>query len=90
MSDDKNSVIPGIVITALLFVTLLVILVSEPFPESVTVHNEMIPTQPGSGLGGAMSEFLWNYRGLDLTFQTILLFTTAICCLAMLREEMRK
>jgi multisubunit Na+/H+ antiporter MnhB subunit len=35
-----------------------------------------------------MSGFLWDFRGLDLFFQTLLLFATAICCLAMLKEEL--
>ncbi len=38
-------------------------------------------------LGGEMSNFLWNFRGLDLIMQTLILFATAISCLALLREE---
>jgi hypothetical protein len=34
-----------------------------------------------------MSGFLWNFRGLDLLMQTLILFATAISCLALLREE---
>jgi multisubunit Na+/H+ antiporter MnhB subunit len=90
MSESKTSLYAGIVITVLILGALVLVLVNEPFPSSRLVHSELIPTQPGSQLGGAMSSFLWDYRGMDLLFQTLILFTTAICCLAMLREEMRK
>lgn len=82
--------VAGLVISALIFAAFGYILVNEPFPGSDLVHSEIIPTQPSSQIGGAMSEFLWNFRGLDLVFQTLILFTTAICCLALLREETRK
>ena len=36
-----------------------------------------------------VSSFLWEYRGFDLLTQALLLFATAMCCLAMLREERR-
>jgi multisubunit Na+/H+ antiporter MnhB subunit len=78
------------VIAVLILGALVLILVNEPFPSSELVHSELIPTQPGSQIGGAMSGFLWDFRGLDLLFQTLILFATAICCLAMLREETLK
>jgi multisubunit Na+/H+ antiporter MnhB subunit len=81
--------VAGIVIAGLIFTAFMIILVSEPFPSSTMAHTEMIPTQPGGELGSAMSRFLWDFRGMDLTFQTLVLFTTAICCLALLREEVR-
>ena len=90
MSESKTSIYVGFVISALIFGILALVLVNEPFPSSTLVHSELIPTKPGSQIGGAMSGFLWDYRGMDLVFQTLILFTTAICCLAMLREEMRK
>jgi len=90
MSAEKTSLYAGIVISALIFGALMLVLVNQPFPSSKLVHSEMIPTQPGSQIGGAMSGFLWDFRGMDLVFQTLILFTTAICCLALLREEMRK
>ncbi|HUV33881.1 MAG: hypothetical protein ABIJ47_11280 [Candidatus Bathyarchaeota archaeon] len=90
MSESKISLYAGIVVSVLIFGSLVLILVNEPFPSSKLVHSEMIPTQPGSQIGGAMSGFLWDFRGMDLVFQTLILFTTAICCLAMLREEIRK
>jgi len=90
MSENKTSLYVGFVVSALIFGALALVLVSEPFPSSKLVHSELIPTQPGSQIGGAMSGFLWDFRGLDLVFQTLILFTTAICCLALLREEIRK
>ena len=90
MSDSKTSMVAGIFIAGLIFTALMIVLVSEPFPSTTMAHNEMIPIQPGSEIGGAMSRFLWDFRGMDLTFQTLVLFTTAICCLALLREEMKQ
>ena len=90
MSENKTSLYIGIVVSALIFGALTLVLVNDPFPSSKLVHSELIPTQPGSQIGGAMSGFLWDFRGLDLLFQTLILFTTAICCLALLREEIRK
>ena len=88
MSDTSNKVTVALVVV-LIFASLMMVLVREPFPSSHMAHNEMIPTQPGSEIGSAMSKFLWDFRGMDLTFQTLILFTTAICCLALLREELK-
>jgi multisubunit Na+/H+ antiporter MnhB subunit len=78
----------ALVLTLLLFVSLVYVVLNEPFPSAPLRREEMIPTQPSGGVGRAMSGFLWDFRGLDLFFQTLLLFATAICCLAMLKEEM--
>jgi len=90
MSESKTILLAGLVLSAVILGGFYYILASEPFPSSSLVHSEMIPIQPGSRIGGAMSGFLWDFRGMDLMFQTLILFTTAICCLALLREEMRK
>jgi multisubunit Na+/H+ antiporter MnhB subunit len=88
MSDSTSKVTVALVVV-LIFASLMMVLVRDPFPSSTMVHSEMISTQPGSEIGSAMSKFLWDFRGMDLTFQTLILFTTAICCLALLREEMK-
>jgi multisubunit Na+/H+ antiporter MnhB subunit len=80
----------SVVAAVLVFAAFMVILTSEPFPSSTVVHSEFIPTQPGTEMGSTMSKFLWDFRGFDLVFQTLILFTTAICCLALLREEIHK
>lgn len=90
MSEGRVTLVAGLVVSALILGAFLAILVNEPFPGSSLVHGEMIPTKPSGGVGGAMSGFLWDFRGFDLMFQSIVLFTTAICCLALLREELRK
>ncbi len=90
MSDSKTSLIAGVVFSLALLGAFLYILASEPFPGSSLVHSKMIPLKPGSSIGGEMSGFLWDFRGMDLVFQTLVLFTTAICCLALLRKEMKK
>lgn len=90
MSEDRTILLAGLVVSAVILGGFLYILASEPFPGSDLVHSEMIPVKPGSNIGSEMSGFLWDFRGMDLMFQTLVLFTTATCCLALLREETRK
>jgi len=89
MSENKNTALIGVAISILIFASFMIILAREPFPNSTLAHSEKISTQTGSEIGATMSKFLWDFRGLDLTFQTLILFTTAICCLALLREEVQ-
>ena len=88
MSENGGSVkVAGIAITALLFLSFLYVVSSTPFPHATYRSRELLPIQPSDALGGEMSNFLWNFRGLDLMMQTLVLFATAISCLALLREE---
>ena len=80
----------GAVAAILIFATFMSVLTTEPFPSATVAHSEFVPTEPGAEIGRTVSKFLWDYRGFDLTFQTLILFTTAICCLALLREEIHK
>jgi len=90
LSDIKLIRIASVVLSVLIFASFMNILAREPFPSSTFTHSEFVPIQPGGEIGIAMSKFLWDFRGFDLTFQTLILFTTAICCLALLKEETRK
>jgi hypothetical protein len=90
MSEGNAKAALSIIVSLLIFLGLIYILSNEPFPVSERVHNRMIPVESEQGIGWEMSEFLWNFRGIDLLFQSIVLFTTAICCLALLREEVMK
>ena len=87
MSKKGNTLLIGLLISILFFASLMIVLTSEPFPRSQLSHSEIIPTKPFSDIGGAMSRFLWDFRGLDLSFQTLIILTTAICCLTLLRKE---
>ena len=77
----------SITFSALLFFSLLYVVSSTPFPHAKYRSRELLPTEPADALGGEMSNFLWNFRGFDLMMQTLILFATAISCLALLREE---
>jgi len=85
--SDSAATVAGVLLSVLLFASFMYIVSTVSFPAGSYVHGELIPTNPPSGIGGAMSTFLWNYRGLDLLMQAVVLFATAVCCLAMLREE---
>jgi multisubunit Na+/H+ antiporter MnhB subunit len=89
MSQKSNGAvkIAGIAVSTLLFLSLLYVVSSTPFPHAKYRSRELLPTEPADALGGEMSNFLWNFRGLDLMMQTLILFATAISCLALLREE---
>ena len=79
--------IVSLVLTALLFLSLIFVVSSTPFPHAKYRSRELLPIEPADALGGEMSNFLWNFRGFDLMMQTLILFATAISCLALLREE---
>jgi multisubunit Na+/H+ antiporter MnhB subunit len=81
--------VAGFALSLLLFLSLFLIVANEPFPASSYRHGELVPIRPFGGIGAAVSGFLWEFRGFDLLMQALLLFVTAMCCLAMLREERR-
>jgi multisubunit Na+/H+ antiporter MnhB subunit len=88
MSENGGAVkVAGIAIAVLLFLSFLYLVSSTPFPHASYRSRELLPTEPADALGVEMSSFLWNFRGLDLVIQTLILFATAISCLALLREE---
>ena len=85
--NNKTTRVIGLVLSSLIFLAFIYILSVEPFPYTNIAHIAMIPTSQPDNLGKYMSQFLWNYRGLDLLMQSILLFSTAICCLALFQME---
>jgi multisubunit Na+/H+ antiporter MnhB subunit len=88
MSEGNGSVkVAGAIVTCLLFFTLLYVVSTEPFPHAQFLSRELLSTRQPDELGGAMGNFLWDFRGLDLMMQSLILFATAISCLALLREE---
>jgi len=85
--NGKKTKVIGLVLSFLIFLVFIYIMSAEPFPYNYIAHIAMIPTSQPDNLGKYMSQFLWNYRGLDLLMQSILLFSTAICCLALFQRE---
>lgn len=79
--------VAGVIVAGLLFLTLLYVVSSNPFPHAQYLSRELLSTRQAEDLGGEMSGFLWDFRGLDLMMQSLILFATAISCLALLREE---
>ena len=68
------------VFAALIFSTLIV---EHEFP--VFKYAEP-PAEPPVDL----SQFLWNYRVIDLIAQAFVLFAAAACCMALLKTEERE
>ncbi len=89
MSEPSSGVkAVSVIVAALLLVAFVYLISSTPFPHaSYTSIGTELPVSQGVDLGAGMSRFMWDYRGLDLMAQTLVLFATAIACLAMLREE---
>ena len=88
MSENNGAIkVAGLLVSGLLFLSLLYVVSTTPFPHASFLSRELLSTQQADQLGGEMSNFLWNFRGLDLMMQTLILFATAISCLALLREE---
>ena len=88
MSEGNGAVkVAGLIIAGLLFLSLIYVVSTNPFPHAQYLSRELLSTRQAEDLGGEMSNFLWNFRGLDLMLQTLILFATAISCLALLREE---
>lgn len=91
MSENGGSGVKAasLIVMTLLFLSFLYVVSTEPFPHASYLSRELLSTQDAGALGGGMSNFLWNFRGLDMIMQTLILFATAISCLALLREEKR-
>ncbi len=88
MSEGNGGVkVAGLMIAGLLFLSLIYVVSTNPFPHAQYLSRELLSTRQPEDLGGEMSNFLWDFRGLDLMMQSIMLFATAISCLALLREE---
>ena len=88
MSENYNSVkFAGLTIVVILFLSFLYILSNTSFQHAKFISYELMPIEPADDLGRAMGAFLWDYRGLDLIMQTLILLSTAISCIALLREE---
>lgn len=91
MRTEAEGLLAGF--TALLLALLLLFLVqTTSFPLLPAVYPpETVSPEDSSMIGQRMSGFLWRYRGLDLIAQAVLLFASAVGCLAMLRrvEERR-
>ncbi|MCX6643286.1 MAG: hypothetical protein NTV15_07845 [Candidatus Bathyarchaeota archaeon] len=88
MSENNNGVkVVGVMVCGLLFLTFLYVISTVPFPHAVFRSREVLPIRPSDELGAGMSLFLWNFRGIDMLIASILLITTAMSCITLLRGE---
>lgn len=87
-SLEKASIL-GFVITILLFSSLIYLAANVDFPLFSSARGSLIPIESADSEGMGMSSFLWNKRGFDMLILPLVLFAVSVCCLAMLREEVR-
>ncbi len=85
MAESRSRTLLGAAFSAILFAAIMGVLLREPFPANEFSHSELLEVGAASQLGGGFSGFLWEYRGLDLAFQVLVLFAAAFSCLALLR-----
>lgn len=89
MKVDAEGFLGGF--TAVLVALLLLLIVqTSDFPMMPAVYPPETVDPGDTTLGQRMSSFLWKYRGLDIVAQAVLLFTSAIGCLAMLRRAQER
>jgi len=88
---EASNIITGLcaVFTAML---LVYITGTVEFPYLSYIYEYLNPVTVSSStptIGQEMSRFLWEQRGLDLIAQAVLIFASALGCIAMLRAEER-
>ena len=81
----------GIVSSILVAILMLYMVQSYDFRvfEFVEYNVEYVKASAGT-VGSEVTQFLWTRRTIDLILQAVLLFTTIVCCIAMLRAEERR
>ena len=85
MKADSLS-IAGTAITAV-FLVLVAIMVGKSFP--LHAFGSPLETFTPAVLGQKIGLYLWNFRTWDLTVVGLILFFSALGCMAMLRVEGR-
>jgi hypothetical protein len=69
----------------------LLIEISFPYMEhsSNIMESPNVPDTSYDEITTGVSQFLWDYRSLDLVSQSFVVTVAVICCLAMLKSERR-
>ncbi len=77
------------IIAIIASIVLLFVLVQPQFPQQgfLRFPTNMTLTPIQEAIGQEVSAVLWSQRQLDLIALAFVLFATATCCRAMLREE---
>lgn len=86
---DRRYAVAAFMLSAALFASLMYVLLSTLFPVAHFIPGQLTHTEPFDEIGKNVSGFLWENRGLDLLIESLLLFATAVCCLAMLKAGRR-
>jgi len=60
------------------------------FPKPPLLEGQMVANQPPLAVGSGVSRFMWSDRTLDMITQAVLLFATAVACIALLRSVRRR
>jgi hypothetical protein len=80
-----------VIVVALLVFSWLTVEVSFPLFEYTTDlgREHLIPTEPFDYVAGSVSRFLWENRALDLMVQAFVIVVAVVCCLALLKPEVK-
>ncbi|MDI6904476.1 MAG: hypothetical protein QMD13_03145 [Candidatus Bathyarchaeia archaeon] len=78
----------AVILAALIF-SMLILEYEFPVFKYAEPPTELVENETAI-IGQEVSEFLWNFRVIDLIAQAFVLFAAAACCTALLRTEERK
>ncbi len=84
--------VAGLTCAVLAMIMLSMLMVEYEFPVfkySERISAELVENETAI-IGQKVSQFLWNYRVMDLIAQAFVLFAAAACCMALLRIEERE
>jgi NADH:ubiquinone oxidoreductase subunit 6 (subunit J) len=77
----------GLVVTAMVGITLLFLILAEPFPMFQAVDSSKLVPPNISEIISAVSNFLWSERTPDLIAKAIVLVVATACCVFILGKE---
>ena len=84
--------VAGLTCAVLAMIMLSMLIVEHEFPVfkyAERISAELVENETAI-IGQRVSQFLWNYRVMDLIAQAFVLFAAAACCMALLRIEERE
>ena len=87
MMNKKTQLVISVIAVQVLIAAALGLNIEFPYMEYATSALESVSVSIGSydGITAAVSQFLWNARGMDLVIQSFVILAAVICTIAMLK-----